>query len=79
MNRFSRFEIVFHDDGSIIRDLPRETELLARYDRFRGESKASWNGGALSTRAREKEFASLTAEEAAAAETAYRETFGSVG
>ena len=47
----------------------RTVELLFRF--------LHQNDGALSTRAREKEFASLTAEEAAAAETAYRETFGS--
>jgi hypothetical protein len=72
-------------------DLPRETEFLARYDRFRARVESivdmpertvdllfrflHQNDGALSTRAREKEFASLTEAEAAAAETAYRETF----
>lgn len=72
-------------------DLPRETEFLARYDRFRAriETLADMpertidllfrflhqNGGTLSGRARAQEFAALTEDEAAAAEAAYREIF----
>jgi hypothetical protein len=72
-------------------DLPRETEFLARYDRFRARIEAlvdmpertidllfrflHQNNGTLSKRAREQEFANLTDVEAAAAEGAYRETF----
>lgn len=72
-------------------DLPRETEFLARYDRFRGRIEAlvdmpertidllfrflHQNNGTLSTRAREREFASLSEREAAEAEAAYREIF----
>jgi hypothetical protein len=72
-------------------DLPRETEFLARYDRFRARIEAladmpertvdllfrflHQNGGTLSGRARAQEFAALTDGEAAAAEAAYREIF----
>ena len=72
-------------------DLPRETEFLARYDRFRARIEAladmpertidllfrflHQNGGTLSARARTQEFAPLTDGEAAAAEAAYREIF----
>jgi hypothetical protein len=72
-------------------DLPRETESLARYDRFRARIEAlvdmpertidllfrflHQNGGTFSRRARAQEFAELTESEAAAAETAYREIF----
>lgn len=72
-------------------DLPRETEFLARYDSFRARIEAivdmpertidllfrflQQNGGTLSMRAREQEFAPLTDGEAQAAETAYREIF----
>jgi hypothetical protein len=72
-------------------DLPRETEFLARYDRFRARIETlvdmpertvdllfrflHQNNGTLSKRAREQEFASLTDREAAAAEAAYREVF----
>ena len=76
---------------TIEEDLPRETEFLARYDRFRARIEAladmpertvdllfrflHQNGGTLSGRARDKEFAALTDGEAAAAEAAYREIF----
>lgn len=72
-------------------DLPRETEFLGRYDRFRARIEAlvdmpertidllfrflHQNDGTLSKRAREQEFGRLTDREAAAAETAYREIF----
>jgi hypothetical protein len=72
-------------------DLPRETEFLARYDRFRARIEAlvdmpertidllfrflHQNQGTLSTRARAQEFAELTDPEAAAAEAAYKEIF----
>jgi len=72
-------------------DLPRETEFLARYDRFRGRIEAlvdmpertidllfrflHQNDGTLSRRARGQEFAALTDAEAAAVEAAYREIF----
>jgi hypothetical protein len=72
-------------------DLPRETEFLANYDRFRARIKElvdmpgrtidllfrflHQNGGRLSKRARDQEFARLTETEIAAAEAAYRELF----
>jgi hypothetical protein len=72
-------------------DLPQEAEFLARYDRFRARVETMvdmpertvgllfrflhQNGGALSKRAREEEFSSLTEQEAADAEAAYREAF----
>jgi Fic/DOC family len=73
-------------------DLPRETEFLRRYDRFRAQVQniadmpettvdllfrfLQQNEGSLSKRARENEFAQLTDEEAAAAEEAYAASFG---
>jgi hypothetical protein len=72
-------------------DLPRETNFLARYDRFckRIESMVDMpartlellfrflnqNDGRLSMRARRKEFESMTDEEVASAEQAYAELF----
>ena len=76
---------------TIDEDLPRETEFLQRYDRFRAEIQniidmpdntvdllfrfLRQNRGELSKRASENEFAQLTDEEAASAEEAYRTTF----
>lgn len=76
---------------TIEEDLPRETEFLAQYDRFRARIEAMvdmpdrtvdllfrflhQNGGNLSKRARQEEFARLSDAEAAAAEAAYRECF----
>jgi hypothetical protein len=76
---------------TIEEDLPRETEFLARYDRFRTRIEAMadmpnrtidllfrflhQNGGQLSKRAREQEFAQMTGPEAASAEAAYWEIF----
>ena len=73
-------------------DLPHETQFLARYDQFRARIEKlvdmpdrtvdllfrflHQNGGRLSRRAREQEFAALAEEEAATAERAYREIFG---
>ena len=73
-------------------DLPRETQFLAQYDQFRARIEnivdmpdrtvdllfrfLHQNGGRLSERAREQEFAALTEVEVATAERAYRETFG---
>ena len=73
-------------------DLPHETQFLAQYDQFRARIEnivdmpdrtvdllfrfLHQNGGRLSRRAREQEFAALTEEEAATAERVYRETFG---
>ena len=75
-------------------DLPRETNFLSRYDRFRGRVAAivdmpestldllfrflHQNDGALSKRSRELEFARLTDAETNAVEAAYREAFGGV-
>lgn len=72
-------------------ELPREAGYLRRYDAFRARVEAivdmpasavdllfrmlRQNGGRLSRRAREKEFASLTAEEAERIEAAYAEAF----
>jgi hypothetical protein len=72
-------------------DLPRETEFLARYDRFRARIEGlvdmpertidllfrflHQNNGTLSTRAREEEFASLRQEELVQVERAYRKIF----
>lgn len=77
--------------ATIDEDLPEEARFLRNYDRFRGgvgriaempEDKINLlfqflrqNGGQLSKRAREREFAALTAAEAAAIEAAYREAF----
>jgi len=76
---------------TIEEDLPRETEFLLRYDRFRAFIEAivdmpdvtldllfrflHQNGGRLSKRAREHEFAPMTEAEIAAAEAAYQELF----
>jgi len=76
---------------TINEDLPQEADFLARYDRFRTRIEAivdmpertidllfrllDQHGGALSKRAREEEFASLTDREAADAEAAYKEVF----
>lgn len=78
---------------TIREDLPKETIFLARYDRFRGalqetidmpETAANLlfrfldqNNGRLSKRAREKEFATLTAEEVEAIEDLYAGIFAS--
>jgi hypothetical protein len=77
---------------TIEEDLPRETEFLARYDRFRGRIDdiidmpgrtidllfrfLHQNGGRLSKRAREQEFSRLTDAEVADLEEAYRTSFG---
>lgn len=77
---------------TIDEDLPREAEFLAGYDRFRASIEAivempdrtadllfhflDQNGGRLSQRAREKEFARLTEAEIAAMEKAYLDSFG---
>ena len=76
---------------TIEEDLPRETEFLARYDRFRGRIDEivnmpdrtvdllfrflHQNGGRLSKRAREQEFSRFTDAEVADAEEAYRASF----
>lgn len=76
---------------TIDEDLPRETEFLRRYDRFRDRIEAivempdgtvdqlfrflRQNGGSLSKRAREREFAKLIDAEVALVERAYAETF----
>jgi len=76
---------------TIEEDLPRETEFLSRYDRFRTvvETIADMpdrtmdllfrslhqNGGSLSKRAREREFSRLTDAEVTALEEAYAEIF----
>jgi hypothetical protein len=76
---------------TIEEDLPRETEFLERYDRFRARIEAivdmpdrtidllfrflHQNGGKLSQRARADEFGQMTDEEAAAAEAAYLASF----
>jgi hypothetical protein len=59
---------------TIEEDLPRETEFLRRYDRFRTvvETVADMPGR---TRAREKEFAQLTDAEVAQFENAYKDLF----
>ena len=73
-------------------DLPQETGFLRRYDAFRRSIEAmidmpegtidllfrflSQNDGKLSSRARDKEFAALTDEEAAAIEAIYGEALG---
>jgi hypothetical protein len=77
--------------NTIEEDLPRETEFLAQYDRFRARIEAMvdmpdrtidllfrflhQNGGRLSQRAREQEFAPMTEAEVSAAEAAYRQLF----
>ena len=76
---------------TIEQDLPRETEFLARYDRFRNAIERvvdmpdqtidllfrflRQNGGKLSQRGREREFAKLTDSEVKAIEEAYDEAF----
>lgn len=75
-------------------DLPRETEFLERYDRFRSRIEAMvdmpdrtidllfrllhQNAGRLSKRAREGEFAQMAEGEVAAAEEAYAASFVSL-
>lgn len=77
---------------TIEQDLPRETEFLRKYDAFRAELSRlgdmpgrlvdllfrclRQNGGELSKRARQNEFAPLTDEEAARIEAIFREIFG---
>jgi Fic family protein len=77
---------------TIEEDLPHETDHLRRYDQFRERIQSivdmpdntvdllfrffRQNGGRLSNRARDKEFAQLTDAEAAAAEQAYARSFG---
>ena len=76
-------------------DLPGEVSFLERYDAFRRELNLvvdmperlsdllfrflRRNGGSLSRRGREKEFAALTDDEAARIETIYREVFAEAG
>jgi Fic family protein len=76
---------------TIEKDLPRETDFLARYDQFRSKIEAivdmpertldllfrflRQNGGRLSKRAREAEFAALKDTEVASAEQAYTDLF----
>jgi hypothetical protein len=76
---------------TIEEDLPRETKFLLHYDQFRNRVEAivdmpdrtidllfrflHQNGGQLSKRAREQEFAQLSDAEAAAAEDAYKTAF----
>jgi hypothetical protein len=77
---------------TIEHDLPRETEFLRRYDKFRAQVQTivdmpdntvdllfrflQQNEGRLSRRGREGEFAQLTDGEAEAAEAAYAAAFG---
>jgi hypothetical protein len=79
---------------TIEEDLPRETEFLASYDRFRARVEQiadmpertidllfrflHQNKGKLSKRAREREFERMADDEVAAAEAAYAEGFGAV-
>ena len=73
-NHVSRYSFLkrydaFRDGLTPIVDMPeRLSDLLFRFLRQ--------NGGILSRRAREKEFAALTDEEAARIEAIYREAFG---
>ncbi len=76
-------------------DLPGEVSFLKRYDEFRRELNLvvdmperlsdllfrflRRNGGSLSRRGREKEFAALTDDEAARIETIYHEVFTDAG
>ena len=76
---------------TIEEDLPRETEFLKRYDQFRARLEAMvdmpertidllfrflhQNGGRLSRRAREGEFAQMTDAEVASAEADYAAFF----
>ena len=82
------FECVQH---TIDHDLPDEIAFLERYDQFKAQVEAivdmptltvdllfnflNQNGGALSKRAREKEFSALTDEESAQFEKIYRDLF----
>ncbi|MGX1101165.1 hypothetical protein [Amorphus sp. MBR-141] len=75
--------------------MPYETDFLRRYDAFRAQIDAiidmpertvdllfrflKQNDGALSNRAREKEFAALTDEEAGKIEAIYAEVFAEAG
>ena len=77
---------------TVERDLPEEAAFLKRYDGFRSSLDIMFdmpdrladllfrflqkNGGRLSRRARENEFAKLTDEEVERVEAAYREAFG---
>jgi hypothetical protein len=77
---------------TIEEDLPAETDFLRRYDRFRQTVDSlidmpersidllfrflNQHGGHLSQRAREREFAKLTDDEASRVETIYRDSFG---
>lgn len=79
---------------TIERDLPHETDFLLRCDEFRRRIEAmidmpertidllfrflKQNDGSLSKRAREREFAALTVDEAEQMETIYAEVFGEV-
>jgi hypothetical protein len=76
---------------TIEEDLPNETGFLERFDRFRAGVEAiadmpdrvlnnllgflRQNGGRLSNRAREREFAALTSEEVGRIEKLYAEAF----
>jgi Fic family protein len=76
---------------TIEEDLPRETDFLRRYDRFRERIQMiadmpdatidllfrflKQNGGRLSRRAREGEFAKMTNKEVGAAENAFQDSF----
>ena len=80
---------------TIERDLPGEVSFLKRYDAFRRELNLMidmperlsdllfrflhQNGGRLSHRGQEKEFAALTDDEVARIETIYREVFADAG
>jgi hypothetical protein len=80
---------------TVEQDLPNETRYLEKYDRFRAlvESTVDMpartldnlfgflrqNGGRLSGRAREKEFAALTDDETRKIEQTYLELFGAEG
>ena len=77
--------------GTIELDLPQEAEFLRRYDAFRNDLNLivdmpdrlsnllfrflHQNGGTLSRRGREREFALLTDDEVARIETIYRDAF----
>ena len=77
---------------TIEQDLPQEAAFLERYDAFRAELNLmldlpdrladllfrflQQNGGILSQRGREREFAALTDQEVERIEAAYREAFG---
>jgi hypothetical protein len=79
-------------EKTIVEDLPHETDFLRRYDRFREHIEGivdmpdgtidllfrflQQNGGRLSKRGRDHEFAKLTDAEVASAEAAYAASFG---